>query len=219
MDLEEILDFGADYIFIASGSSWRKDGVGSVRRSEISDFSNYAVLTPDDFPSKKILRDTVTIYDDEHNYMASTLAEQLAKDCKKINLISTLPSIATWTQYTLEQQRIKDRLLELGVNLFTNIVLESWNGLEINMSDSDTGKLTKPLKSEYLVSVSGRQSNSCLKERLHNDLKTRNIFTSIGDAVTPGTIQMAVLSGHQSARKYLEGENAIFKREVPQIYI
>ena len=58
------------------------------------------------------------IYDDDHYYMGGVLAEALARQGCQVTLITPAPMISYWSQFTLEQERIERRLLELGVALY-----------------------------------------------------------------------------------------------------
>ena len=76
MTAGDIADFGADTVTLATGSRWRKDGVGSTNFDPI-DFGDMRILAPDDILDDHDAARSASrliVYDDEHFYMASLLA-------------------------------------------------------------------------------------------------------------------------------------------------
>ena len=75
------------------------------------------VFTPDDVMDGKLPSGHVVIYDDDHYYMGSVLAELLiAKGCR-VSFVTPSTKISEWSVNTLEQGQIQRRLLELGVEV------------------------------------------------------------------------------------------------------
>ena len=67
----------------------------------------FNLYTPDDIFENNLeikSRDPVIVYDDDHFYMASVIAEKLALDGYKVTYATPLASVATWT-LTLEQEK------------------------------------------------------------------------------------------------------------------
>ena len=199
MSLNDITEFGSDTISIATGAAWRDDWVGSTNFDKIIT-KKYNLFTPDDVMSKKLTHMSPSkfiVYDDDHYYMASVIAEKLSQDGHSVTYITPLPTIATWTQYTLEQATITERLQSLGIKFLLNSKMTQdqrfLNTIENKEFTIDT---------KNLIFVGGRVSN----DKLFYDSKSieslGNIFLT-GDCLAPRTIQAAVLSGHQVARKIL----------------
>ena len=211
MSVNDIIGFDSDTVCIATGATWRNDWVGSTNFDKMIT-KKYNLFTPDDIMSKKmpiISSPNFIVYDDDHYYMASTIAEKLAKDGYCVTYITPLPTIASWTQYTLEQAAIIERLQSLGISFLLNCKMTQdqrfFNTIENKELQVDI---------ENLVFVGGRTPNDKLfcDNKLIKSLE--NVF-SIGDCLAPRTIQAAVLSGHQAARDILNGKNKPmpFKRE------
>ena len=78
LNAQEIAEFGADHVFLATGSSWRSDMVGSSQLSSVEIPKDVRLLTPDDIMGGAELSGSVVVYDDEHNYMGSLMAEVAA---------------------------------------------------------------------------------------------------------------------------------------------
>ena len=65
----QILEFGFAHVFIATGSTWRKDGKGRSLRGGIKGLENVKVYTPDDVMTADIQDDEILIYDDDQVYL------------------------------------------------------------------------------------------------------------------------------------------------------
>ena len=205
LSADDIAEFGADTVTLATGAAWRNDGVGSSNFEPIN-WGNGDVLTPDDIMDELEKGHEQTehreylVYDDDHFYMASVVAEVLAKKGHSVTYATPLPTIATWTEHTLDQPRIIERLNELNVSLWPNTQLCSENGLRNNL----TGE-THPFDAQNLVFVGARRAHN----ELLGELEARSDIGALycaGDCVTPGIIQAAVLSGHETARRILAQE-------------
>ena len=96
------------------------------------------------------------VYDDEHFYMAGLLAEKLALSGHHVTYATPLPSVSTWTDHTLEQDRIVARLNELNVRLEVNARLADGGVLASTLTGAAI-----PLQCEALIHVGARQSNEC----------------------------------------------------------
>lgn len=215
MTLTDIEEFGADTTTIATGATWRHDFVGSTNFDPIcTKYKN--ILSPDDIMLKKFSCPESTkliIYDDDHNYMASVIAEKLLKEGHEVTYITPLPTVATWTQYTLEQPAILERLKSCGIIFKLNFKINK------NLEFLDTINNEKlKINSKDLVFVGGRTPNDKLYKKYINLHAQENIFLS-GDCLVPSTIQAAVLSGHQVARKILSrGKSVLYSMREQTIF-
>ena len=200
MTVSDIEAHDADNIILATGATWRADGVGSSR-FETQEFKHTVMMTPEDIMNGSLddLPQTrVAVYDDDHFYMGSCIAEAAANAGHQVAYFTPLPKIATWTDLTLDQARIIERLSTLKIKMHPNATLKA-DGLFQNNLSGET------LKADYdvLVFVGARISNNSMTDTLQKEQPER-IF-SAGDCVAPSIIQAAVLSGHTVARQILEG--------------
>ena len=199
MTPDDIRDFGADNVIVASGSKWRIDGVGSTNFNPL-DFGSTAVLSPDCIMDGREIegdQSGVVIYDDDHFYIASAIAERLCGAGHRVTYATPLPEIATWTGHTLEQNRIIERLNSLGVVLRPNLRITDGPGFECTL----TGR-TEVLDATTLVFVGARRPQDGLHRELPGDGDIGQLYLA-GDCVVPGNIQAAVYSGHRIARQIL----------------
>ena len=200
MSINDITDFNSDTVTFATGATWRNDFIGSTNFDPI-ETNNYNILTPEDIILEKFKNSHKTkfiIYDDDHNYMASVIAEKLLNNGHDVTYVTPLPTVSTWTQYTLEQAAIIERLKSLGIKFALNYKINQ-NFEFVNTINNKKLKLN----SKNIIVVGGRIPN----DQLYHDCKLidslQNVFLT-GDCLVPGTIQAAVLSGHQIARKILQ---------------
>ena len=103
---DDILEFGFEHVVLATGSSWRADGVSRQHvvppcRMTI----RYAVFTPDDLMAGKMPSGKVVVFDDDHYYMGGVVAELLVEQGCEVTLITPAAYVSEWSNNTLEQPR------------------------------------------------------------------------------------------------------------------
>ena len=92
-----VIELAAPRVIVATGSRWRRDGVGLTLKAPVPGFEGKNVFTPDD-----IMADTeslgprpegpVLVYDDDHYYLGGVLAEKLRRDGLEVTLAT--PALA-----------------------------------------------------------------------------------------------------------------------------
>ena len=196
MDAERIEEFGADAVALATGALWRNDGVGRSIRFPVS---GCKALTPDDIMDGK-RPDTpgsaVTVYDDDHYYMASVIAELLVSEGYRVTLATPGMCVASWTEYTLEQRHIEKRLLTAGVQILARHQLADVSEGRLRLTNTLTGEVSD--HEGNVVSVTARLPRDELFETLKGKISVRRI----GDCFGPSIIAAAVYEGHRYAREF-----------------
>jgi dimethylamine/trimethylamine dehydrogenase len=232
MTAEEILESGAQNIIIATGATWRRDGVGRTLWKPIPGQDLENVFTPDDLmdnldsgglPPKFQKQPSgihITIYDDDHYYMGGVLAELLAMNGCKVSLVTPAPMVSYWSQFTLEQERIQAKLMKLGVKLYPQNVVGEIRKDFVKLSNVISGEEVE-LPRDGVVLVSDRTPNDELYKALRastafgldtpredqRGYSTNGHIRSlriIGDAEAPNIIAQAVFAGHLAAREFDE---------------
>jgi len=196
MNAEQIREFGADKVALATGALWRNDGVGRSIRFPVP---GCMALTPDDImDGKRPARagSAVTIYDDDHYYMASVIAELLASEGYRVTLATQGMCVASWTEYTLEQRHIEKRLLDTGVQILARHQLTEVEAGGLRLTNTLTGEVSNHEGS--VVSVTARLPRDELFEVLKGKIPVRRI----GDCFGPSIIAAAVYEGHRYAREF-----------------
>ena len=205
MTAKDVLDTGIKNVIIATGSHYRRDGIGRTIHSPIPGFDQKDIYTPDDIMDGKIPSGQVVIYDDDHFYMGGVIAELLAKSGCDVSLVTPSPMISYWTQFTLEQEKIEKRLLALGVKFHERHTLTTIYSHDVTIECTITGKVTS-LNRSAVVLVTDRTPNDALYHALkpHSENGILDSLRIIGDAEAPSTIAQAVYAGHLAAREFDE---------------
>jgi dimethylamine/trimethylamine dehydrogenase len=218
---EEIIEFSAkdqfnySHVLLATGATWRNDGIGKNHREPIPGLENIPVFTPDDIMDGASVQGRVVVYDDDHYYLGGVIAEKLRSVGHEVLLVTPAPQISIWTQYTLEQEQIQKKLMELRVELSTQTELVTVNDGMVELSCVVTESRTETA-CDSLVLVTERFPNDelfCFLQEQPEKISKAGIKTirCIGDCHAPATIAAAVYSGHLAARE-LEAEP---QEEVP----
>jgi dimethylamine/trimethylamine dehydrogenase len=205
IDAAQVLDFGADHIALATGSTWRRDGVGRALREPIAGANADRSFSPDDIMAgKRPPSGPVIVFDDDHYYMGSMMADLLAGEGHQVTLATPGLCVASWTGYTLEQGHIERRLVKLGVEILPRHCVTSVGDGVVELVNLITGKRME--RTGTLVPVTMRLPNDGLYDALMADpakVKAAGIksIRRIGDCYGPATIAAAVYEGHRYARE------------------
>jgi dimethylamine/trimethylamine dehydrogenase len=215
MTAQDILEAGAPHVLLATGATWRRDGVGRYLSRPIPDDAK--IFTPDDLMNGKLPTGKVLIYDDDHYYMGSVLAELLAENGCEVTLVTPAPSVSYWTQFTLEQNRIFKRLNSLEVTQLPGHFVASLHLTTATVTNVVTAAETV-LPCDAVVMVADRLPNDALYHELKPALDEGKLksLRVIGDAEAPNIIAQAVFSGHLAAQEFdevLDPDGTPFKVE------
>ena len=205
LNAEQVLEFGFGHVLVATGSHWRRDGRGRSYPFGIAGAAEQAarVYTPDDLYAGKQPSGDVVIVDDDHYFLAAVLAEQLARQGCRVTLVTSAALVAYWSQFTLEQTATQRRLLELGVNLRTQMSASAIAANSVTLSCTITGR-PEDLRSDAVLLVTDRLQNDALYQALlpQQQAGVLQSLRLIGDAEAPQIIAQAVFSGHLAARHF-----------------
>ncbi|MFN8233768.1 MAG: FAD-dependent oxidoreductase [Actinomycetota bacterium] len=223
MEADEILELeGFEHVAVATGSTWRRDGVGRWHTRPIPVDAAMEVLTPDDLMLGVRPRGRrVVLFDDDHYYMGGVLAELLAADGHAVTLVTPAPDVSNWTNNTLEQFRVQRRVLEAGVDVITQRAVSALTADAALSVCRFTGEETS-LPCDAVVLVTARLPDDGLYRALldRSDRWSRagiERVEAIGDCWSPGTIAAAVWDGHRYAEELdapVDRDRTPFRREV-----
>ena len=216
MSAEDILEASFDHVILATGATWRCDGLGRCHWQPIPGHDLPHVYSPDDIMDGHIPTGRIILFDDDHYYMGGVLAELFAHQGYQVALVTPASLVSYWTQFTLEQARIQQRLTKLGVGLYTQHCLNAIHPDAVSLSCTISGN-TLDIPCDAVVLVTDRQPNDAVYQSLMPALTAKKITTLqiIGDAEAPNIIAQAVFAGHQAARQFDEppAEGTPFKIE------
>ena len=224
LSVDDILGFGFEHVAIATGATWRRDGIARYNLMPISVHAAMPIFTPDDIMRGKVPRGHTIIYDDDHYYMGSVLAELLVDMGNMVTLVTPATRVAEWSFNTLEQGQIQSRLMQLKVELVLSHAVTDVGPGTLGLTCTYTGK-ERRYRADAVVMVTSRLPD----DQLYLGLKEReaewadNGIVSvkvIGDANAPAAIAWATYAGHRYAEE-LEappiGDALPFRREVARL--
>ena len=202
---DQVLEFGFDHVLVATGATWRKDGVGVTNDRPIAISDPARVYGPEDVFDGVEIAGPIVVFDDDNFYLGGLIAEKLRNEGHEVTLVTTESVVSAWAFHTLEQHRIQSRIMELGVDVIAN-----HNPTRIDATEAELACLfterRRTIPAAAVIMVTSRQPNDGLYLALTADedgLSEAGIASvrAIGDCDVPATIAAAVYDGHRAARE------------------
>ncbi len=217
MSAADALATGVSGIVVATGSHWRRDGRGRSSALPLAGLAESPlVLTPEDlFDGRRPAAGPVVVFDDDHYYLASVLAELLAGEGRQVTYVTSGDGVADWSAHTGEQGLTWRRLVDRGVDIVLHHGIAALAGETLELACLRSGA-SRRLSVAGLVPVTSREPD----EMLWRDLQSRDHglahLVRAGDCEAPGLIAQAVWHGHRVAREF-GGEVVAPPRERPVV--
>ena len=218
----DILEFGAQHVFLATGSSWRLDGVGPATPNGISGIASAPadwLVSPEQVIDRvrigATLKGPAIVYDDDHYYVGHSVAELLRSLGLEVTIVTPLSDISQWSYYTLELRRLEDRLARAGIKVIGKSRIAEIDNANLCVSSDPIGTWRTI---GCFVPVTLRTPSSDLMAELSaseagwRDVGIRSV-QPVGDALAPGTVAGAVYSGALAARDLGAPQPGHFRRE------
>ena len=206
MQAEDVLAIEAEHIVIATGAHWQADGRGLFNETPLTELGPSArVFTPDDIMAGRLPAGPTLIYDDDHYYMGSVIAEHLRARDIPVTLVTPQTMVSAWGNHTSEQALIHRRMLKAGVELITAYGLSAFNGETAQIECIYSGN-RKSIDVEAVVTVTMRTPDDALFRELQQHIEAGAehkplSLSRIGDCEAPSIIAGAVFAGHRYARE------------------
>jgi dimethylamine/trimethylamine dehydrogenase len=223
LSAQDVLEYGAELVVVATGSHWAADGLNGVTHEPVpgADASLPHVLTPEQVmvEGKRPSGDRVLVWDAEGYFTAAGIAEKLAADGYSVELATCLERIAPYCDETLEGPELRQHLHRVGVAQRRGFVL---GGIEPGRATgADEFGEAVELEADSVVLVTQRLSDDALYHGLIADqvaLDEAGIEAvyRIGDCVAPRIPADAIFDGHRLAREIDSEDPAVplpFRRE------
>ncbi len=224
MSADDIVGFEFQHVAVATGATWRRDGVARWHTQPLLADPGADVLTPDDLMAGRRPRGPrVVVYDDDHYYLGGVLAELLRGEGFEVELVTPAAQASAWTVNTMEVDKIQRRLLLAGVAIRTSAALTAVGDGQVTVANVYTGQPGE-VAADSVVMVTARLPEDELFQQLLARKEQGQITSvrAIGDAWAPGTIAAAVWSGRRYAEEFdteLPGGDVVpFRREVTQLH-
>jgi dimethylamine/trimethylamine dehydrogenase len=222
LSAQDVIDFGCDHAVIATGARWTREILGA-NGYPIGEIEGDAVYTPDDILAGAEPEGPVVIYDFDHYYMGSCLAELLCRRGSEVTLVTPANAVSAWTFMSNELVDIRVRMIELGVGTVFEHLLTGFGDGAVQLASIYRSGDVSSVDCGSLLVVGFRTGNDHLFRELNSDadrIANAGISSlrSIGDCRAPGTIAHAVYSGHECARTIDAGDSIQrFELERPRL--
>lgn len=209
LSAEQVLQYGAEIVIIATGCRFATDGLNACTHAPIegADASLDWQLTPDQVVAgTKPIGKRVLVLENEAYFMGASVAQKLAGEGHEVTLVTQAKEIASYMEYTLEGPMLHRDLHRLGVDIHVYTMIEKiepgvchayniWNPAHKHRFEVDS-----------VVLCTARLSNDELYRELKSDkdrLAREGIEAVyvIGDASAPRMIVDSIFDGHRLARE------------------
>jgi dimethylamine/trimethylamine dehydrogenase len=226
MSADDVLDYGADRVVIATGSNWCTDGRGANHGPiDGADASLPNIFTPAQvMQGKPVLGNRVLILDGDGHFMGITLAELMAISGKQVTYVCDASDVAEYGVFTMESGNNKRMLFEKGIKTYCNHWVESINPGRVRLTylykfgtdllGPSSGAVPRrdnggdfDLDIDSVILVTSRYSD----DRLWRELKSRQgewarhdvqgVFR-VGDCKAPAQVNQAMWDAHRLAREF-----------------
>ncbi len=206
MTLEGVMGSDFQTIVVATGARWTTD-ILSVSGYPIEELAAENIFTPDQVLCGTELVEPVLIYDFDHYYMGSCLAELLRASHKNVTIITPASAVSAWTTMTNECAGIRQRMIDLGVKVLLEHYVTGMTDHQVQLSSIYNDSSHKAVEAGSLVIVGLRKSQDSLLNELkanRDELqRTDNLdIRAVGDCVAPGAISHAIYSGYECGRNF-----------------
>jgi dimethylamine/trimethylamine dehydrogenase len=206
LSAEDALSIGAEHIAVATGSQWRADGIGRYHSKPCLDLGPAEQLfTPTDIFKGRVPQGKAVVFDDDHYYMGSVLAEALVAQGVEVCFVTPENLVSAWGTMTDEQYQTQQRLMQLGVQIITAHGLDAFDGSKARLSCVYTER-ARVVEANAVVLVTARIPADGLYKEIAAEMESDTsgsvpTLDKIGDCDAPAIIAAAVYAGHRYARE------------------
>jgi dimethylamine/trimethylamine dehydrogenase len=232
---EDVLEFGAARVVLATGARWVGNGLGAMGPDSVpgAGAEHPYCVTPEQYFAGKPLGQRVVILDADGYFMASSIAEALAKQGKHVTIVTQLEKVAPMTDLTLEGYNLKRMMRERGIHECVGHWVEALrptaDQVEVVIYDiyRDGSKRTaeptkgvyprrlgneiEVLKCDTVILCTAREPLTELYDALYDQRgvwqeKGIEVVVRSGDCLAPRYLADAIFDGHRIAREFESGD-------------
>lgn len=228
---QDILDYGARRVVLATGARWAGNGLGASGPDTVPgiDATLDHFVTPEQFFAGKAIGDRVVVLDSDGYFMAISIAEALADQGRQVTLVTHLETVAPMTALTLEGYNLRRMLREKGIKERTghwvDKVEKVGNRVEVVLYDryrDGSRRTTTPQTGVYprrlgdaveildcdsVILCTSREAKTELYDGVMalkarwQDAGLETVVRS-GDCLAPRYLADAIFDGHRIAREF-----------------
>ena len=215
MTAQDVLDFGADHVVVATGARWLTNLCGANELPS-PPIAAPRIYTPDDLATGLIPEGPVAVFDFDTYYLGTAVAEDLAAKGLQVTYITTTGTAAAWSFMTNEQPLIHQALARRNITLRTLEIVTGFDGETLSLAQIFSGA-ARTIPARSLVIVGQRAGGAALHTALEAADLTGAGIQSLhltGDANAPGAIAHAIYQAHKTAQT-LARPAPLIRRDAP----
>jgi dimethylamine/trimethylamine dehydrogenase len=226
---DDLLNYGADKVVLATGAAWIGDGTSAMGLDPVPgiDASLPLFVTPEQIFAGKAIGNSVVVLDADGYFMGVSLAEMLADWSKSVTLVTPFDRVAPYTDFTLEGPNLRRMMHEKNIGHHTatwieraeaggraNLVLYDVNrdgyrrttAPQKGVPPRKAGVATRHLSCDTVVLCTSRRSNDAIYRSLRTraaewaEHGIRGVYRA-GDCLAPRYIADVVFDGHRMGRE------------------
>jgi dimethylamine/trimethylamine dehydrogenase len=213
---DDVMEYGAELVVVATGSRWSRDGLGPASHGPIPGAALPHVFTPEQImvEGARVSGGRVLVYDCDGYYMAASLAEKLARDGYTVRLVTFRDTVVPYMHFTLESHRMLGLLKSLGVELVTHHWISEITESAVVGHDAYATDEVVEWEADGVVLVTQRISDDQLfRELVEREEETaragiEGVFR-IGDCVVPRILAEVIFDGHRLGREIDSDDPAV----------
>ena len=202
LSAQDVLDFGADHVVVATGARWLPLLCGA-NELPAGTAKGPRIYTPDDLSAGILPEGPVAVFDFHNHYLGTAIAEDLSARGREVTYVTTAGAASARTFMTNEQPLIHQALARRGIGYRTLEIVTGFDGETLRLAQIFNGE-ERQIAARSLVIVGQRQGGSALHSALQaSDLAAAGIRSLhlTGDAKAPGAIAHAEYQGHKTAQE------------------
>jgi mycofactocin system FadH/OYE family oxidoreductase 2 len=188
-----------DALVIACGAEFNRTGFSGVIPDPIPGWDAPHVLTPEQvLRGEKQPGQRVVIADEDYREVAPGLAELLARQGKRVTIVTSQTSVAKELLFSLALPHVMARLAESGVEIMPSHYIKGIDAGSVQLFNVFAPNLEKRLDGiDTVILVMAKETRGDLSVKMKG--KVDELY-AIGDCVAPRDIGVAIFEGHRLAR-------------------
>ena len=206
---DDVFEYGADLVVIATGCEFVTDGLNGVTFRPIpgADVTTDWQLTPKEVAlGTKAIGRRVLVYETERQYMGVSVAQQLAGAGHLVTLVTDAAEFAGYLKYTLDQAFILRDLTRMRVTMLPATTVDEIEPGVVHVSNVWDPTLKDTIEVDSVVLCTQRAPRDHLYRALIADgerMRENEIEGAwlIGDASAPRPLAEVVFDGHRLGRE------------------
>lgn len=223
LTVDEILDYGAETVVIATGAHWTTQGLDEDQNViPGADASLPNVITPEQLmlEGKTPTGPNVLVYDCEGYYNGVSMAERLNGQGFTVTIASPFGAIAPMMSNTKEKVLMSRKLQDLGIKSLPDYKLKAVKEGSVTFQSGYADE--EEMAFDSVILIDQRVPNDDLYTELKKDPDRLaqagiNAVYRIGDCVAPRLIIDSIFDGHRLGREFDEEDPTmprLHKREL-----